>query len=976
MPRRAVSAVLVLGLFCPAHASERRAKSGPSIPFSVSVPRKASVPPLPAAAVAGAAASKPASAGEARAASAADAARAVAGAAAAPSGDAAGASTSVFDGKMKHVCAACAEGEGVSAAAALAPIGSGAGALPGDVLPARYRARLKLDPEAGTFSGSAVIEARVAKPTAKIELHAIDLDFTSVKVDGVVLDPKRVVVDALGERIALKLPKALKRGSVEIELVYAGKMNRLMRGLFQAEFRHGDAKETWAFTHLEPTHARRILPSFDEPRFKATFALTLDVPAHLTPLSNMPPAAERVEGGRRIVEFAETPKMSSYLMAVYAARLEAKTRRVGRTPVAVWAAPHQLGMADFALDVAENALKELERYFGVRYAMPKLDLVTSPEFASGAMENYGAVLFRDENVLVDPKTASETALRRVAEVVTHEIAHMWFGNLVTMKGWPDLWLNEAFATWLAAKIVDKWKPQWKVWEDFDLEKRAPLTVDALPGSRPIRSQARTSAEIQALFDAITYEKGGALLRMIETWLGEAKFRRGIQLYMKRYAEGNAEAADLWRELERASGKPVSRLGKGWLEQAGVPVVSVEAEPGDGKTLRLTQQRLSSLKALKPAQWIVPMEIRYKLEGEARARVQRVELSGKSAKVRLPGRGRLLWAYPNAAETGYYRLALSQPMLDAVLENKEELTPAERAGLLNHLWALTRAGRLPVDRFLAVLETFSEDRSRLVLQDAAGYLGELHDENAADDAERAALSRYAERFLAPHARRLGWTPAASDTEDDLMARPAVLGALVRLAPASPEAAKTPELVAAYLEDPKKVPGATASVALTAEARKNDPKLFEALLERLKEPRTPQQKNQVMRALAEFSEPRLLDRYLGLTLTPTILAQDGWRPFTWLLNNPATRAQAWTFVKRHWAGLVKKLGPRGATRIVAASSGLVSEKWRGEIEDFFGDDRNKVEMAAKSLEQAASSIELSLSFKQSQRAALARFAAGSR
>jgi len=921
--------------------------------------------------------------------------------AAAPAASALGAR---FDGSAARVCAACAEdavaaAAGSGAAAPAVPPAPSAGRLGKDARPERYDLRLALDPEAGTFRGQARVAVRVAAPTERLVLHALDLSFDAVSVGGRRLDAARVVVDAAAETVTLLLDAPLKKGRVELDFAYSGKMNELMRGLYKARGRDGANKEeAWTFTHLEPTHARRVLPSFDEPEFKAPFRLTLDVPEHLTPISNMPARSTTVADGRKVVTFAESPKMSSYLLAVYAARLVPRSRKVGKTVITVWAAADQIDQTDFALDAAVNALKGLNRYFGIPYRLPKLDLVAAPDFASGAMENWGAILFRDSNLLIDPKLSSEAMKRRVAEVVTHEIVHQWFGNLVTMKWWNDLWLNEAFATWLAAKIVDQWKPEWRVWDDFDGGKRQPLAIDALPGTRPVRSNAATPAEIQAMFDPITYQKAGALLRMLEGYAGERAFRAAVRAYIRRYQYGNAEAGDLGRELERASGRPVKNMMDGWLQQAGAPRVSVSAGGPGGRTLTLSQERFSAdASAAKDATlWSVPVAVRYRLKGETKTREARVVLNAASQTLRLPGRGELLWAYPNAGETGYYRLALSPGLLQSALAHKDELAPVERAGLLNHLWAAVRAGALPAARFLDALAVYKGDSSRLVIEDAAGYLKSLAQQLAPDAASReklreyvakvgdekdpyvdelrrqlerddrhaAAVADFAADFFAPTLARLGWDKKPGEKPDAGLARAAALNALVLLAPQSVPAAEIDARLASYLKDPASIDAALAPVVVVAAARRNDPKLFAEFRARLAAPKTPEQKTLMLRALAEFSAPELLDQYLAMTLSSEIRAQDAWMPYAPLLGNPATQARSWEFVKAHWGELVAKVGPRGATRIVAAAGGLISADWRKDVETFFRDPKNEVEMARATLAQALDAIDLGLRFRQGQ------------
>ncbi len=862
--------------------------------------------------------------------------------------------------KPGHTCAACAEDFVPAASSARSPLPPSSGRLSKTTTPSSYDLKLALNPEGASFTGKVKISIEAKKSSNQLVLHSLDLTFTKIVVAGRVIDASRAIVDPKAETITIPLDAPLK-GRAEVEIEYSGKMNELMRGLYKSNGKNGDAKEAWSFTHLEPTHARRVLPSFDEPAFKATFKLTLDVPAGLTPLSNMPKESETIVGDRKIAVFQETPKMSSYLLAVFAARLESRSRQVGKTTVTVWAAPDQIAQADFALDAAVHSLKYLNKYFGIGFMLPKLDLVAAPDFASGAMENWGAILFRDTSLLIDPKLSSDAAKRRVAEVVAHEITHMWFGDLVTMSWWNDLWLNEAFATWVAYKIVDAWKPSWKVWDEFDQGKRSPLSIDALPGTRPVRSEASTPAEIQAQFDPMSYQKGGALLRMIENYIGEAPFRKGIQAYMKKYAYKNALAADLARELETASGKPVKKMMDGWLSQGGVPVVAVSAK---GKTLTLSQSRFSAFNLKNDTKWSIPVVLKYKLKGERKPRTVSVLLDKASKTVTLPGAGELLWVYPNASELGYYRFSLDPALLSAALARRSELSAVERAGLLNNLWAQVRAGNLPVASFLDSLSAFKGDESRLIIEDAAAYLKTIRQELSETDAERDSLGAFASEFFGPLAKKIGWDKKAGENQEVTMTRPTVLNALALLAPKSLDQDAVSSRLAKYQADPASIDSSVAPVILTAAARRNDPALFADFRARLAAPKTPEQKSLMLRALAEFSEPALLDQYLAMTLSDEIRAQDAWMPYAWLLSNPATRERAWAFVKANWKALSAKVGPRGGTRVVGAAGGLVSEAWKAEVAAFFRAPENEIEMARKTLDQTLESIDLGVRFKTGQ------------
>ncbi len=869
-----------------------------------------------------------------------------------------------------HLCAACAGDEvPTGAPSAQTPLPPSSGRLSKTTTPRSYDLKLALNPEGASFTGRVKISLDAKKPTTQLVLHALDLALVSVIVAGRRLDPSKIVVDAKAETVTLLLDAPLK-GRADVEIEYSGRMNELMRGLYKSRGKNGNKDEAWSFTHLEPTHARRVLPCFDEPSFKASFKLTLEVPAGLTPLSNMPSVSETVLDGRRTVVFQETPKMSSYLLAVFAARLEARTRKVGKTTLTVWAAPDQIAQADFALDAGANALTYLNKYFGIPYMLPKLDMVAAPDFASGAMENWGAILYRDTALLIDPKLSSDAAKRRVAETVSHEIVHQWFGNLVTMGWWNDLWLNEAFATWLAYKIVDSWKPAWKVWDEFDQGKRSPLSIDALPGTRPVRSDAATPAEIQAQFDPMSYQKGGALLRMIETYIGEAAFRQGIQAYMKRFSYKNAEARDLAKELERASGKPVAKMMDGWLKQGGVPLVSVALS---GQTLSLTQSRFSAFNLKVDTRWSIPVVVRYRLEGERKARTASVLLDKETKGVTLPGNGKVAWIYPNAGETGYYRFDLAPELLSAALARRGELSSVERAGLLNNLWAQVRAGRMPVATFLDALAAFRGDASRLIIEDTAAYLKTIRQELTRNDAERDALGVFAASFFGPHLKSFGWDKKKGESQEATLTRPTVLNALALLAPKSLDQDEVAARLAKYLADPSSVDSSVAPVILTAAARRNDPKLFAEFRARLAAPKTPEQKSLMLRALAEFNEAALLDQYLAMTISDEIRAQDAWMPYAWLLSNPATRDRSWAFVKANWKALSSKLGPRGGTRVIGAAGGLVSAAFKAEIEAFFRAPENEIEMARKTLDQTLESIDLGLRFKEGQSASFQKWSA---
>src|SRR5512138_505020 len=577
--------------------------------------------------------------------------------------------------------------------------------LPTHVRPTAYDARLSLDLDARTFTGSMRIDLAVAEPTSELVLHGVALDVGRAHLrSGGAVDASVRAVPA-SETVVLGFPAPIARGSATLELAWTGRMTEGLRGLYPAG-------AGIAATQFEAADARRVFPCFDEPGFKAPWRLAVEVPNGVAVLSNGPVVREENAGARRRLRFAETPPLPTYLVALVLGKLEAHAPvSVRGVPVRTFAQPAKLPLTGFGQSVAVEVLPRLEDYFGVPYAFGKLDQVGLPEFEAGAMENAGLVTYREVALLLDPATASLAQKKRVAEVVTHELAHQWFGNWVTMTWWDDLWLNEAFATWMAFKIVDGWNPAWRVWLEFDQGKAAAMQLDALRSTHPIRAEVRNVAEANEAFDLITYEKGGAVLRMIEGYLGEERFRDGIRLYMRRHAKANAVADDLWGALGESSKEPVVELANAWIRQPGFPIVHASRA---GRTLRLEQRRFFSDPAAprEPGTWPVPLVVRSSAAGVARE--QRVLLRDAKAEVRLEGEGEPDFVVVNTGATGFYRVAWDEAGLEALSRNLAQLQTAERIALLSDEWALVRAGEREIASFLSLCAGFAGEEDYAVL----------------------------------------------------------------------------------------------------------------------------------------------------------------------------------------------------------------------------------------------------------------------
>jgi puromycin-sensitive aminopeptidase len=837
------------------------------------------------------------------------------------------------------------------------------GRLPLAVRPQLYHLTLTVRPETRQFDGEVRIDLDVLETTSVVVLHALELAISQPRVrQGDAWIPVQIEADAASETIALSFPTPLTAGRAQVALAFSGRLNPQLRGLYEVKW----GGETFAFTQFEATDARRMFPCFDEPAMKARFRMTVSIPTHLTALSNMPVASTLLAGDLKTVTFDETPVMSTYLLALGVARLEARTIQVGPTQVSVWTVPGQLHLSDFALKVTAAVLPMLNDYFDLPYPYPKLDLVSVPDFAMGAMENWGAIFFRDSRLLVDEARTATGTLRDVANVITHEIVHQWFGNLVTMIWWDDLWLNEAFATWLAAKIVDQWRPEWNGWIEFQQEKQIPLAVDALSATRPIRAEVTTAAQIEEMFDALTYEKGAACLRMIEQFLGDAKFRAGIRRYMKENAFQNATSDALWSALADASGQPVSDIAHDWFMQPGFPLVTLSLA---GNSLRIEQSRFQALRASPSEQkWTIPVVLKYR--DEAGISTYPVLLKDAVTEITLPASGAVDWVYGNANEAGFLRTRYESDLaarLSAIVP--DALSPEERVGYLNHLWALTVRGDLPMGDMMAAFGRFQNDTTRAVVQDITNYLGILGNQMVTD-ASRPAFAAWVGRFYRPLWARLGWAAEGEDDERRLT-RASVLWALGAHAQDEEILSELPRLQTRYWAKPESLDPTLVLGVLRLCARTDGGSQFETYIQKFQTGRTPEERDDYLTALAEFHKPDLALRLLSFALSDAVRTQDVWKPVRALLMNGRTQGVAWTFVRENWQDLRKKSGSVGAQRMIQATRALWSEPWRAEVAAFFGNPANRVEAAERALAQTLEFMDIGIRFKATQQATLSDY-----
>jgi puromycin-sensitive aminopeptidase len=811
--------------------------------------------------------------------------------------------------------------------------------LPVHVKPTAYDATLSLDLQAGAFTGSMRIDLALSQEAEEIVLHAHELDIGRARIRAAAREEDALVqVAKASETVILRFRSPLPRGVATLELAWSGKVTAGLRGLYAAG---GGILAT----QFEAADARRVFPCFDEPGFKATWRLSVEAPKGIALLSNGAPVREEDLGARRRVQFAETPPLPTYLVALVAGRIEAHTgTSVRQVPVRTFAQPEKLALTGFGQDVAVEVLPRLEDYFGVPYAFGKLDQVGLPEFEAGAMENAGLITYRELALLLDPATASLAQKKRVAEVVTHELSHQWFGNWVTMTWWDDLWLNEAFATWMAYKIVDRWNPAWRVWLDFDQGKAAAQHLDALRSTHPIRAEIHDVAEAGEAFDLITYEKGGAVLRMIEGYLGEERFREGIRLYMRRHAKANAVADDLWGALGEASREPVLELANAWIRQPGFPVVHASRA---GRTLRLEQRRFFSDPAAprEPGIWPVPLVVRSVAGGAARE--QRILLREARVEVRLEGDVDPDFVVLNAGATGFYRVAQDAAGVEALARNLPRLETAERIALLSDEWALVRSGEREIGSFLQLCASFAGEEDYAVLDELVARLSFIEHRLVADP-DRARLQRLVARLFHPQLVRTGWAAAPGEADAVRLRRAAAVRALGIVARDASVSAEARLRLDGWLSGNRDALEPNLhDAAVTLVARDGDEARFERFRALFVKETDPAFRRRYLIALASFEDRALAARGVDLGFGDEVPLQDSASYLGALLVNRTAREPAWARIRADWSQLHRRLGaaPMLLRRVVEGLGSLIERRHLEEAEAF---------LAAHPLDEAKQAI----------------------
>ncbi len=774
--------------------------------------------------------------------------------------------------------------------------------LPRTVIPSRYELTLAPDLGSASFTGTEVVDVIVTAPTNTVELNAIELEISGVEM--VSSDYRHaassITYDAERERATFTFDQDLSEGDWQLHAKFSGILNDDLHGFYRSTYKDADGnQQVIATTQFEATDARRAFPCWDEPDLKATFAVTLVVDEGLVAVSNASEIAIEPTGDGKVAHrFAETMKMATYLVAFIVGDFEISGPvPAAGVPLRVLHTPGKGHLADFALEAGAFALDYLATYYDIPYPGDKLDMIGVPDFAWGAMENLGAVTYREAALLVDRKRATQDELARVADIIAHELAHMWFGDLVTMKWWNGIWLNEAFATFMELKCVDAFRADWNRWLSFAHFRSTSMDVDGLTSTRPVEFPVASPAEANEMFDTLTYGKGSAVLRMLEQYLGEETFRRGISRYLKKHAYANTETDDLWEALEAESGEPVGEIMSGWIYQGGYPQLDVTVTE-DG--YRLEQRQFRFLGG-GDATWQVPVLYRSGRE-EDRIVVDDGAVVPSTADNFLANRG----------GDGFYRINYPSEMLANHAEGFSDLAPAERYTLIADSWANVLAGNAPAQDFIGLVGAVRGETEPDVWGAAIGGLAELSRVISSDD--RPALQQFVRDLASGQAADMGWSPDEGEGDLQRSLRGLLLRTLANLGDdvAIQETAR--DVFDQSIEDRDSVDADVADAATAIVAAHGGRAEFDRFLELRAGAASPLEEVRFLRAAAAVPDKETAGRLVEMILAGEVRSQDANWLLARLLGHRDTGPTVWGLVKEHWDAILASMPPQNRRRML--------------------------------------------------------------
>ena len=823
--------------------------------------------------------------------------------------------------------------------------------LPSVARPTRYDLRLAPSLPDASFTGTVTIQLDVEHETPWLVLNAAELTIASCTVDG---GDAAWSLEEATDRLVVTPSTPITAGTSTLAIEFAGVLNDKLRGFYRSTYVDEDGVEqVIATTQMQSTDCRRAFPCWDEPEFKAVFGVTLEVESGLTAISNGPEIERSDVDGRTVIRFADTMVMSSYLVAFVVGRLETSdTIDVNGIPLRIVHVPGKGHLTEFGLDVGAFSLRWFEEYYGIKYPSEKVDLVALPDFSAGAMENLGCITFRENLLLLDPATSTQNERESVADVVSHELAHMWFGDLVTMRWWNGIWLNEAFATFMEIAACDAYRPDWDRWTSFGLERTVAFETDSLASTRPVEFEVRSPADCEGMFDVLTYQKGGALLRMLEQYLGVDRFRAGVSHYLRTHSYANTETNDLWDAIETTSGEPVRRIMDSWIWQPGYPMVSASLTTTDeGSTaLSLSQQRFRFAEPLerggdslddsldRPV-WAIPVHIR---NGGVTTSVLLDDATLPAPVTLADPDGPVI---VNAGGHGFFRVDYAEDLrsrLDA--EVLASMTTLERYNLVDDAWSSTLAGRLSAVELLEFLEGFRNEPDHAVWQAMAialRGLGRIVGEEATE-----AFQARVRSLVVPALERVG---EPTDGESDLTSklRGLLVGAAGVLGNDVGTQARCREWYDAASRDATTVDPELAAAATSVIASTGDVDTYEQMLERFRSGATPQEQLRHLYTLTEFGDEALLMRTCEFAMSDAVKTQNAPFVLAQAIGNRHHGAAAWAFVRDHWDEANERFPTNTIVRMVSGVRLLNTPEAVDDAQSFFA--THPIAQATKTLEQ---------------------------
>ncbi|MBI5400700.1 MAG: M1 family metallopeptidase [Candidatus Yonathbacteria bacterium] len=822
------------------------------------------------------------------------------------------------------------------------------------IKPERYQLSLKPDLDAFVFEGEETISLTLDEKVKKITIHSVDLEIESAVVaqNKVKTFATKISYDKKSETATFMFPKSVDAGKAKLTLVFRGILNDKMHGFYRSRYEIAGKEYHMATTQFEATDARRAFPCFDEPAVKAVFDIKIIVPKKSTAISNtMPIAIREHSAGYQVVEFSPTPKMSTYLVAFIVGDLEHIEKKTKEgVLVRVFTTPGKKHQAEFALDCAVKTLSFFTKYFDIPYPMPVLDMVAIPDFASGAMENWGVVTYREEALLIDSNNSSASAKQWVAVVVAHELSHQWFGNLVTMEWWTHLWLNEGFASYIEYLAVDHMFPDWEMWTEFvsnDLGNA--LSLDSLKHTHPIEVEVHHPDEISEIFDAVSYSKGASVIRMLAEYLGEKDFRDGLRYYLKKYSYQNTETKHLWEALEKVSKKPITKMMSAWTGKAGHPVLDVTRASSklEIRQSRFFRSPISKKESKDKTLWHVPVSI----IGEEHTGKEKFMLNKKNERIKTAFGGG--WIKINAGESSVFRVNYTPALWELLSASvsKKELSPVDRLGLVRDSFDLAMSGDLDTPTALDFASAYKNETNFAVWSELATGLG-MVDNLVGEETFASSYKKYCRDIFAPMVKKVGWKKKPCDGHSGVLLRGLVLANAGKYGDES-VVVKSRKLFDSIKKGRNPIPADLRGVVYTVVARYGDKNIHEKLMAMHLEATLHEEKNRIGRALGRFAQKELLEKTLNFSLSKKVRAQDTMLFVGTVLSNPKGRDLAWRFVKKQWPVFLERYGGgKSLSGLVSSLGSFLHEGDAVQIETFF--KKNPAPGATRTVEQTLESI----------------------